>query len=117
MNCPRCGNPLPPNAMSCGRCGLTRPSPSAGASGNPADYIAQAQRLYNERLAQLSPAQRAYMEANMAAAGVGNPFGGGTQPRQPPPPPSGGAIGTCPKCQRSVPADARFCSGCGASMA
>jgi len=115
MNCPRCGNPLPPNAMSCNRCGLTRPMPP-GASGNPADYIAQAQRMYNERMAQLSPAQRAYMEANMAAAGVGKPFGGVTDPRRPPSPPPAGSSGTCPKCQQPFPPGAKFCSGCGAPI-
>ena len=111
MNCPRCGNPLPPNAQACNRCGATRPMPP-GASGNPADYIAQAQRMYNERMAQLTPAQRAYIEANQAAAGV-TPFGGSASSSRPPPSPPAGTVGTCPKCRRSVPAGAKFCSSCG----
>ena len=115
MNCPRCGNPLPPNAMSCNRCGLTRPMPP-GASGNPADYIAQGQRMYSERMAQLTPAQRAYIEANMAAAGVQHPFGQGANPPRPPPPPPARAMGTCPKCQGAVPAGAKFCPSCAAPM-
>lgn len=111
MNCPRCGNPLAPNATTCGRCGLARPMPP-GAAGSPADIIAEAQRQYNARMAQLTPAQRAYVEANMGAAGVGNPFERATGSRSPSS--ARASAVTCPKYQYPIPPGARLCSGCGA---
>ena len=117
MNCPRCGNPLPRGAQSCDRCGLTRQMVAPAGSGNPADYIAQAQQMYNQGMGQLTSAQRAYVEANMAAAGASNPFGASAGAHSAPGAPTGRATGTCAKCRRSVPADAKFCPGCGSAVA
>lgn len=112
MNCPRCGNPLPPSAQSCNRCGATRSEFMPGSQGTPSDYVAQAQRLYDQAMSNLPEAQRRYIESNRAAAGLPqDPFGrGGRGPPTPPPPRS--APGPCPKCQTLVPAGARFCSNC-----
>ena len=112
MNCPRCGNPLPPNAQSCNRCGATRPGFPPGSQGTPSDYRARAQQLYDNAMSNMSEAQRRYIESNRVAAGLpADPFGR-SNPGPAPPPPPASAPRPCPKCQSIVPAGARFCSNC-----